>query len=58
MQNTNTDAPQAQTFGQRLRLAMRKLRGKATLQFRFSLSYILVIAAVLILLNSYPLMVS
>ena len=36
----------------------KKLRGKATLQFKFSLSYILVIAAVLILLNSYPLLVS
>ena len=36
----------------------RKLRGRATLQFKFSLSYILVIAAVLILLNSYPLLVS
>ena len=36
----------------------RKLRGKATLQLKFSLSYILVIAAVLVLLNSYPLLVS
>ena len=36
----------------------RKLRSRATLQFKFSLSYILVIAAVLILLNSYPLLVS
>ncbi len=36
----------------------RKLRGKATLQLKFSLSYILVILAVLILLNSYPLLVS
>ena len=32
----------------------KTLRGRATLQFKFSLSYILVIAAVLILLNSYP----
>ena len=37
---------------------LKKLRGKATLQMKFSLSYILVIAAVLILLNSYPLLVS
>ena len=42
---------------------IRRLREKlepdpATLQFKFSLSYILVIAAVLILLNSYPLLVS
>ena len=36
----------------------KKLRGKATLQLKFSLSYILVIAAVLVLLNSYPLLVS
>ena len=36
----------------------RRLRSRATLQFKFSLSYILVIAAVLILLNSYPLLVS
>lgn len=36
----------------------RRLRGKATLQLKFSLSYILVILAVLILLNSYPLLVS
>ena len=43
---------------QRLGLGIRKLRGKATLQLKFSLSYILVIAAVLILLNSYPLLVS
>ena len=43
---------------QRLSLGIRKLRGKATLQLKFSLSYILVIAAVLILLNSYPLLVS
>ena len=55
----NTDqTPQAQTTRQRLGLGMRKLRGKATLQLKFSLSYILVIAAVLILLNSYPLLVS
>ena len=53
-----TDAEQKQTLWQRLRPAMRKLRSKATLQLRFSLSYILVIAAVLILLNSYPLLVS
>ena len=32
---------------QRLGLGIRKLRGKATLQLKFSLSYILVIAAVL-----------
>lgn len=37
---------------------LKTLRGKATLQMKFSLSYILVIAAVLILLNSYPLLVS
>ena len=37
---------------------MHTLRSRATLQLRFSLSYILVIAAVLILLNSYPLIVS
>lgn len=55
----NTDqTPQAQTMWQRLGLGIRKLRGKATLQLKFSLSYILVIAAVLILLNSYPLLVS
>lgn len=36
----------------------RRLRGKATLQLKFSLSYILVILAVLVLLNSYPLLVS
>lgn len=55
----NTDqTPQAQTMRQRLGLGIRKLRGKATLQLKFSLSYILVIAAVLILLNSYPLLVS
>ena len=46
----NTDqTPQAQTMRQRLGLGIRKLRGKATLQLKFSLSYILVIAAVLIL---------
>ena len=33
---------------QRLGLGIRKLRGKATLQLKFSLSYILVIAAVLV----------
>ena len=43
---------------QRLTAFCRKLRSRATLQFKFSLSYILVIAAVLILLNSYPLLVS
>ena len=43
---------------QRLGLGIRKLRGKATLQLKFSLSYILVIAAVLDLLNSYSLVVS
>ncbi len=37
---------------------LKTLRGKATLQMKFSLSYILVIAAVLLLLNSYPLLVS
>ena len=43
---------------QSLTALCRKLRSRATLQFKFSLSYILVIAAVLILLNSYPLLVS
>ena len=43
---------------QRLGLGIRKLRGKATLQLKFSLSYILAIAAVLDLLNSYSLVVS
>ena len=37
---------------------LKALRGKATLQMKFSLSYIIVIAAVLLLLNSYPLLVS
>lgn len=32
--------------------------GKASLQFKFGISYILVIIAVLILLNSYPLLIS
>ena len=44
--------------GQSLTALCRRLRSRATLQFKFSLSYILVIAAVLILLNSYPLLVS
>ena len=44
--------------GQSLTALCRRLRSHATLQFKFSLSYILVIAAVLILLNSYPLLVS
>ena len=32
--------------------------GKISLQFKFGLSYILVILAVLLLLNTYPLLVS
>lgn len=50
--------PQEETRGDQLRAGARKLRSKATLQLKFSLSYILVIAAVLVLLNSYPLLVS
>ena len=34
------------------------LRGKTSLQFKFSMSYILIILAVLVLLNTYPLLVS
>ena len=44
--------------GQSLTALCRRLRSRATLQFKFSLSYILVSAAVLILLNSSPLLVS
>ena len=33
-------------------------RGRASLQFKFGLSYIVIILAVLVLLNSYPLLVS
>ena len=50
--------PQEETRGDQLRAGAQKLRSKATLQLKFSLSYILVIAAVLVLLNSYPLLVS
>ena len=50
--------PQEETRGDQLRAGRGKLRSKATLQLKFSLSYILVIAAVLVLLNSYPLLVS
>ena len=42
--------PQEETRGDQLRAGARKLRSKATLQLKFSLSYILVIAAVLVLL--------
>ena len=48
----------AKTLWGRVSPRLKTLRGKATLQMKFSLSYILVIAAVLILLNSYPLLVS
>ncbi len=48
----------ARTLWGRVSPRLKTLRGKATLQMKFSLSYILVIAAVLILLNSYPLLVS
>ena len=48
----------AKTLWGRVSPRLKMLRGKATLQMKFSLSYILVIAAVLILLNSYPLLVS
>ena len=48
----------AKTLWARVSPRLKTLRGKATLQMKFSLSYILVIAAVLILLNSYPLLVS
>ena len=34
------------------------MRGKTSLQFKFSMSYILIILAVLVLLNTYPLLVS
>lgn len=55
----NTDQTRRRRLcGSAWALGIRKLRGKATLQLKFSLSYILVIAAVLILLNSYPLLVS
>ncbi len=55
-----TEKPQvrAQQLWARVSPRLKTLRGKATLQMKFSLSYILVIAAVLILLNSYPLLVS
>ena len=53
-----TETTQTRSLWKRLCAAAHTLRGKATLQLRFSLSYILVIAAVLILLNSYPLLVS
>ncbi len=56
--SSGTEKAQVRTLRERLRLIMHTLRSKATLQLRFSLSYILVIAAVLILLNSYPLIVS
>ena len=48
----------AKTLWGRVSPRLKTLRGKATLQMKFSLSYILVIAAVLLLLNSYPLLVS
>ena len=48
----------AKTLWGRVSPWLKTLRGKATLQMKFSLSYILVIAAVLLLLNSYPLLVS
>ena len=48
----------ARTLWGRVSPRLKTLRGKATLQMKFSLSYILVIAAVLLLLNSYPLLVS
>ena len=48
----------AKTLWGRVLPWLKTLRGKATLQMKFSLSYILVIAAVLLLLNSYPLLVS
>ena len=48
----------ARTLWGRVSPWLKTLRGKATLQMKFSLSYILVIAAVLLLLNSYPLLVS
>ena len=34
------------------------MRGKTSLQFKFSMSYILIILAVLVLLNTYPLLQS
>ena len=52
-----TETTQTRSLWKRLCAAAHTLRGKATLQLRFSLSYILVIAAVLILLDSYPLLV-
>ena len=57
-EGTEKPLGRAQQLWARVSPRLKTLRGKATLQMKFSLSYILVIAAVLILLNSYPLLVS